>query len=170
MSTSCWLAVIMAFPVIIYMLWGFVSPGLYEREKRGVRRAFIFGNMMFFIGVAVGYFLVFPLTLRFLADYRLSESIPNTISIDSYMDNFLMITLMMGVVFELPLLAWMLGKMGFLTRGFFVKYRRHAVVALLVVAAMITPTGDPFTLFVVFLPIYALWEFGSRLVPVASEK
>ena len=119
---------------------------------------------MFYLGVTIGYFLVFPLTLRFLADYQLSESIPNTISIDSYMDNFLVIVLMMGTVFELPLLAWLLGKMGFLTRGFFSKYRRHAIVALLIDAALITPTGDPFTLFVVFMPIYGLWEFSSRLV------
>lgn len=164
MSTSCWLAVILSFPIIIYIMWGFVSPALYEHEKRGIKRAFVFGNVMFYLGVTIGYFLVFPLTLRFLADYQLSESIPNTISIDSYMDNFLVIVLMMGTVFELPLLAWLLGKMGFLTRGFFSKYRRHAIVALLIVAALITPTGDPFTLFVVFMPIYGLWEFSSRLV------
>ena len=72
---------------------------------------------------------------------------------------------MMGAVFELPLVAWLLGKMGLLTRGFFSRYRRHAIVVLLVVAAIITPTGDPFTLFLVFIPIYALWEGSARLVP-----
>ena len=120
---------------------------------------------MFYLGIAVGYFLVFPLTLRFLADYQLSEAVPNTISIESYMDNFFIITFMMGIVFELPLLAWLLGKIGFLTRSFFGNYRRHAIVVLLVIAAMITPTGDPFTLAAVFFPIYFLWEFSSRLVP-----
>lgn len=164
LSTSCWMAVVLSFPIIIYIMWGFVSPALYENEKRGIKRAFFFGNIMFYVGVSVGYFLVFPLTLRFLADYQLSESIPNTISIDSYMDNFLTIVLLMGVVFELPLLAWLLGKMGFLKRSFFSRYRRHAIVALLIVAALITPTGDPFTLFIVFFPIYGLWEFSSRLV------
>jgi len=123
---------------------------------------------MFYLGVAVGYFLVFPLTLRFLADYQLSEAIPNTISLDSYMDNFFIITFMMGVAFELPLLAWLLGKMGFLSRDFFSKYRRHAIVVLLILAAMITPTGDPFTLSAVFFPIYFLWELSSRLVPKTS--
>lgn len=164
-STSFWLAIICAFPFIIYQLWGFISPALYEHEKRGIRPAFIFGNIMFFIGVSIGYFLVFPLTLRFLADYQLSESIANTISLESYMDNFFVITFMMGVVFELPLLAWLLGKMGLLYRNFFSKYRRHAVVVLLIIAAMITPTGDPFTLSAVFFPIYLLWELSSRLVP-----
>ena len=75
MSASCWLALVVAFPIIIYLLWGFVAPGLYPQEKRGVRRVFVFGNLMFYIGVAVGYCLVIPLTVRFLADYRLSESI-----------------------------------------------------------------------------------------------
>lgn len=164
-STSCRLAVICAFPFIIYQIWGFVSPALYEHEKRGIRPAFLFGNIMFFLGVAVGYFLVFPLTLRFLADYQLSESIANTISLESYMDNFFAITFLMGVIFELPLLAWLLGKMGFLSRDFFSKYRRHAIVVLLILAAMITPTGDPFTLSAVFFPIYILWELSSRLVP-----
>jgi sec-independent protein translocase protein TatC len=85
------------------------------------------------------------------------------------MDNFFTIVLLMGAVFELPLVAWLLGKMGLLKRDFFKHYRRHAIVALLIVAALITPTGDPFTLFAVFIPIYALWEFSSRLVPAASK-
>ncbi len=167
MTLSAWLAVVFAFPVIIYLLWGFVSPGLYEEEKRGVRAAFLAGNLMFFLGVAVGYFLVFPLTLRFLADYQLSEMIPNQISLDSYMDNFMVLILVMGIVFELPLLAWLLGRIGVITRGLFDRYRRHAIVALLVLAAVITPTGDPFTLMVVSLPVYLLWEASAFTVPRA---
>lgn len=165
MSASCWLALIVGFPIIIYLLWTFVEPALYDHEKRGIRRAFMFGNLMFFLGVMVGYFLVFPLAVRFLADYALSDRITGMVSLDSYMDNFFTIVLLMGVVFELPLLAWLLGKMGFLHRSFFKRYRRHAIVALLILAALITPTGDPFTLFAVFIPVYALWEFGARLVP-----
>ncbi len=165
MSTSFWLGVVFAFPVIIYLLWGFVAPALYSGERSGVRKAFLLGNIMFFIGVAVGYFVVFPVTLRFLADYQVSEQIPNTISLDSYMDNFLVLILMMGLIFELPLVAWLLGRMGLVNRRFFRKYRRHAVAGLLVLAALITPTGDPFTLMVVFLPIYLLWEFSAMLVP-----
>ncbi|MCM1033845.1 MAG: twin-arginine translocase subunit TatC [Odoribacter sp.] len=167
MSLSCWLAVVLTFPIIIYLFWTFVRPGLLPNERRGAVKAFAFGNIMFYAGVCVGYFLVFPLTLRFLAGYQLSDSIPNTVSISSYMDNFLMIILLMGVVFELPLLAWLLGRMGLLSRDFFSKYRRHAVVALMVAAAIITPTGDPFTLLMVFLPIYILWEGSAMLVPVS---
>lgn len=170
LSTAGWMAVVFTFPIIIYLLWTFVSPALYENEKRNARVAFLFGNLMFYVGVAVGYFLVFPLTLRFLATYQLSELIPNTITLDSYMDNFLTICLLMGAVFELPLLAWILGRMGLLTRRFFATYRRHAIVALLIVAALITPTGDPFTLFVVFIPIYALWELSAGLVPASKPE
>lgn len=168
LSAACWVAMIAGFPIIIYLLWSFVSPALYPHEKQGIRRAFLFGNLMFYIGVAMGYFLVFPLALRFLATYQLSDAIRPIVSLDSYMDNFFTLLLMMGAVFELPLIAWLLGKMGILTRSFFRHYRRHAIVVLLIVAALITPTGDPFTLFIVFIPIYALWEFSSRLVPASS--
>lgn len=168
-SAACWTALIVGFPVIIYLLWGFVAPALYPEEKRGIRRAFFFGNIMFYLGVAVGYYLVFPLAVRFLATYQLSGAIRPIVSLDSYMDNFFTLLLMMGAVFELPLLAWLLGKMGLLTRSFFGRYRRHAIVALLIVAAVITPTGDPFTLFLVFVPIYALWEASARLVPESND-
>lgn len=164
-TTSLWLGFITAFPIVIYLLWGFIAPGLYEHEKRGASGAIIGGNIMFFVGVAVGYFLVFPLTLRFLADYQLSTLIPNQISLDSYIDNFMMLVLVMGIVFELPVVTWLLGKPGVLNRHFFHTYRRHAIVALLILTAAITPTGDPFTLTVVFLPIYILWEASALTVP-----
>ena len=137
---------------------GLRGPALYDHEKHGAVRAFLFGNIMFYLGVAVGYFLVFPLAVRFLADYQLSSAIRPIVSLESYMDNFFMLLVMMGAIFELPLLAWLMGRMGILTRDFFGKYRRHAIVALMIVAAFITPTGDPFTLFIVFIPIYALWR------------
>ncbi len=170
MSASCWLAFVVGFPIIIYFLWTFVEPALYDREKRGIRKAFVFGNLMFFLGVMVGYFIVLPLAVRFLSQYTLSDHITGMVSLDSYMDNFFTMLLLMGMVFELPLLAWLLGKMGLLHRDFFGKYRRHAIVAILVIAALITPTGDPFTLFAVFIPVYALWELSTVLVPVASPE
>ncbi len=168
MSASCWLAFVAGFPIILYLLWTFVEPALYDNEKRGIRKAFLFGNIMFFLGVLVGYFIVLPLAVRFLSQYTLSDKITGMVSLDSYMDNFFTMLLLMGMVFELPLLSWLLGKMGLMKRTFFKKYRRHAIVALLILAALITPTGDPFTLFAVFIPVYALWELSSRLVPAKS--
>lgn len=168
MSASFWLSLIVCFPVVIYLLWTFIRPGLYPKERQGARRAFLFGNLMFYLGLVCSYYLVFPMCLRFLADYHVSDRIPNMVSLTSYMDNFYMLNLMMGIAFELPLLAWLLGKIGLLTRRFFSRYRRHAIVVLLVLAAIITPTGDPFTLLMVFLPLYLLWELSACIVPRQS--
>ena len=165
MSTSFWLALVLTFPFVLYELWTFISPALYHNEKQGVKTAFFIGCFMFFLGVLVGYFVVFPVTLRFLADYHVSQMVPNQISLDSYMDTFLMLIFVMGIIFELPLVAWLLGVLGVLHRRFFRTYRRHAIIVLLVLAALITPTGDPFTLMVVFLPIYLLFELSAYLVP-----
>lgn len=105
--------------------------------------AFFGGTLMFFLGCAVGYMLVFPFTFRFLTEYQLSASIVNQISLTSYMGNFLMLIFVMGIVFELPLLAWLLSKMGLVTKSFFRKYRKHAVVILLVLSALITLRATP---------------------------
>jgi len=118
LSTSFWLALVLSFPVLLYLLWTFVAPALYPNERHGVRTAFLIGCLMFYLGVAAGYFIVFPVTLRFLADYHVSQLVPNQISLDSYMDTFLMLIFVMGVVFELPLLAWLLGVLGVLRRSF----------------------------------------------------
>lgn len=170
MTTSFWLAVVAGFPFLIYQIWSFVSPALYEHEKKNIRWAFLFGNVMFFIGVAVGYFTVFPITLRFLVGYQVSAEIPNIISLDSYMDNFLTLIFVMGLVFEMPLLSWILSSMGIVTRKFFREYRRYAVVGTLVLAAFITPSGDPFTLSVVFFPLYMLWEVSALFVKPAPKE
>ncbi len=170
MTTSFWLALIMTFPYLIFELWRFVRPALYDSEKKNIRWVFLFGTIMFFIGCAIGYSVVFPITFRFLATYQLSEMIENTISLDSYMDNFLILIFVMGIVFELPLISWLLSQFGLLNKSFFSKYRRHAIVALLVLAAFITPSGDPFTLSVVFVPLYALYELSRFMVKPAPPK
>ena len=157
-------AAVIAVPVWLGLLWNFISPGLYPRERAGVRGAILFGGLMFYVGMALGYFIVFPLTLRFLADYQLSTEVANIISLDSYIDNFMGMLFAMGLVGEMPVVCAMLGRIGVLTRASFARFRRHAVVVLLIVAAIITPTGDPLTLSVVFVPLYMLWELGGRLI------
>ena len=164
MSTSLWLALVAGFPFVIYQIYSFVKPALYSHEQKNIGAAFFFGNILFYIGVAVGFFMVFPLTLRFLAGYQLSSYIENSVSLDSYMDSFLMLCFIMGLVFELPILSLLLSKIGILKRSFFNKFRKHAVVILLILAAVITPSSDPFTLIVVFLPIYILWEISALVV------
>lgn len=163
-TLSMWLALLVAFPYIVFEVWKFICPALYDNERSKVRFAFVFGTIMFFVGCAVGYCVVFPLTLRFLYTYQLSTEITNQLSLDSYMNNFLMLTFIMGLVFELPLVSMLMSRLGLLTRSFFSTYRRHAIVVCLVLAAVITPSSDPFTLMAVFLPIYILWELSALLV------
>lgn len=165
MTSALYLALVLGLPVVLLLLWGFIAPGLYPEERRGTAPALAGACAMFYAGVAVGYFLVFPLTLRFLADYQLSALVPNQVSLDSYIDAFFMTLLCMGLAFELPVVAWLLGRLGVLKRWMFSDYRRHAIVAILVAAAVITPSGDPFTLLVVFAPLYLLWEISAWLVP-----
>ncbi|MGL5318544.1 MAG: twin-arginine translocase subunit TatC [Bacteroidales bacterium] len=164
MTTSFSFGLLFSFPFVLYQFWGFVSPALYSHEKRSIAFAFVLGNILFLLGVFVGYSVVFPMTLRFLVQYQLSALIENQLSLDSYMSNFITLIFVIGIFFEMPLLSMILSKLGFLKRSFFNEYRRHAVVATLIAAALITPSGDPFTLGVVFVPLYMLWELSALFV------
>lgn len=163
-STSFWFALVAIFPYMIYEVWRFVAPALYDNEKGSVRAAFLFGTVMFFVGCAISYSFIFPFTFRFLTEYQLSSEITNQISLNSYMSSFLGMVFIMGLVFELPLLSWLLSKIGVLHKGMLKRYRRHAVVVLMILAAFITPTGDPITLSLVFLPLYMLYEISVMVV------
>ena len=162
-STSFCLGFLLVFPYLISEVWMFVRPALYDGERRSVFALLCFGVPMFYLGCATGYFVVFPFTFRFLAQYELSSDITNMISLGSYIDNFLMLVFVMGIVFELPFVTWVLSRMGLVTSDFLRRYRRQAVVTLLILAAIITPTGDPFTLMIVFVPLYLLYELSIVL-------
>ena len=170
MSTAFWMSVVTAMPYLFYEVWRFISPALYPNEMRGVRKAMAIGTVMFFVGVLLGYFMVYPLTLRFLSTYQLSGLIENQISLNSYIDNFMMLNLCMGAAFELPLLAWLLSLLGLVNKAFLRKYRRHAVVVIVILAAVITPTGDPFTLSVVAIPLYLLYELSILMIKDGKEE
>lgn len=163
-STAFTLSVVTAVPYLLYEVWCYISPALYKTEQRGMKRAFIFGSLMFFIGVSVGYFLIYPLTLRFLTSYQLSPSVESMLSLSSYIDNFSMMIIAMGLAFELPILLWLLSLLGLVTREMLKSYRRHAVVVIVILAAVITPTSDPFTLTLVALPLYMLYELSLLVV------
>jgi len=164
MTTSLWMGLLLSFPFLMYQLWIFIRPALYKNEIKGVRTAFCSGTVLFYIGCAVGYLLVFPITFRFLTQYSISQEIVNHISLNSYMSILITMVFVMGLVFELPSLSWMLGKIGILNKQMLKEWRRYAVAILLVLAAIITPTGDPFTLMVVFVPLYLLYELSILVV------
>ncbi|MGM9697115.1 MAG: twin-arginine translocase subunit TatC [Prevotella sp.] len=169
-KTAMCFGVICSSPYIIYQLFRFVSPALYDYERRYVVRVVGFGYLMFLIGAAVSYFLIFPLTFRFLGTYQVSGEVTNMITLDSYISTLMTMTLAMGIVFEIPILSWLFAKLGFLTSAFMQRYRKHAIVIILIVAAVITPTSDVFTLLVVSLPMYLLYEFSIVLVKLSVER
>ena len=119
---------------------------------------------MFALGVAVSYFLIFPLTFRFLESYQVSGEVENMIALQSDISTLMTMAVAMGLVFEIPILSWLCAKLGFLSADFKRKYRKHAIVVILVVAAIVTPTSDVFTLSLVSLPIWILYETRILLV------
>lgn len=160
---------LVASPYIIYVLFGFISPALYENERRYSVRLTLSAYVMFIMGLLVNYLMIFPLTVRFLGNYQVSPDIDNMLTISSYVDTLLMMSLVFGVVFEIPVLSWMLARFGLLRKEWMTKFRRHAIVAILIVAAVITPTADMFTLAVVSLPIWLLYELSIIIVKYAEK-
>lgn len=163
-KTALCAGVLCASPYILYQLFRFVSPALYDNERQHVVRMVGGGYTMFSLGVLVSYFLIFPLTFRFLGTYQVSGEVDNLIALDSYISTLVMMCLAMGIVFEIPILSWLFAKLGFLSADFMRRYRKHAVVIVLVIAAVITPTSDVFTLSLVALPMWVLYEVSILIV------
>lgn len=164
MRTAMYAGLLVASPYILYELFRFVSPGLYENERRYAVWIVGAAYLMFIIGTLVNYFIVFPFTVRFLGTYQVSPDVANMLTLQSYVDTLLGMSLVMGLVFELPVVCALMGRMGLINGQLMSTYRRHALVAILIVAAVITPTTDAFTLFVVALPIYLLYELSILIV------
>lgn len=172
MKTAFCVGLIAASPYILHQLFGFISPALYSNERKLSVRLLAGGYVMFLLGVALSYFIIFPLTFRFLGTYQVSAEVTNLISLESYMSVLIMLCLFMGLMCELPVLAYIATKAGIIDSGFLKKFRRHAILVILVVCAIITPTSDAFTLLIVSLPIWLLYEasilisgFTSRPAP-----
>lgn len=170
MKVALYAGVLCASPYILYQLFRFVSPALYANERKYVVRVVGGGYAMFAIGVLVCYFLVFPLTFRFLGTYQVSSEVENMVTLQSYISTLMTMSLAMGLIFEIPILSWLFAKLGFLSAQFMRKYRRHAVVIILVVAAVITPTSDVFTLSLVALPMWILYELSIFIVSKTTKE
>ena len=168
LRTALYAGVLVALPYILYQLFRFVSPALYDHERRYATLLVGSGYMMFMVGTLLNYLLIFPLTVKFLGTYQVSPEVTNMLTLQSYMDTLLMMNFVMGIVFELPVVSWILGKVGVINAQMMSSMRRHAVVAILIVAAMITPTTDAFTLFVVALPIWLLYEMSIWIVRITQ--
>ena len=168
MRTSLYIGVLLASPYIIYEMFSFVSPGLYDNERRYALWIVGSAYVMFILGTLLNYFLVFPLTVRFLGTYQVNADVTNMLTLQSYIDTLISMSFLMGVLFELPVVCWLLGRIGIINAQMMGAYRRHAIVAILVLAAIVTPTTDVFTLFVVALPIWILYELSVLIVKLAK--
>lgn len=162
-STSVILGALLASPYIVFELFRFISPALYEREKRWsvAVAAIVYG--LFMLGLAMSYYVLFPISFRFLATYQVDAEVVNTITLDSYITTFTTLAFMMGIVFQLPVLAFILGRIGVIDAPLLRRYRPHALVAIMIVAAVITPP-DIFTLLLVTVPLYGLYELSILVV------
>lgn len=159
LSTSVYLALLLASPYMVYELFRFVSPALYENERRYSFRVAAAVYLLFLAGVLMSYFIVFPVSFRFLGTYQVSADIENQITLSSYVSTFTTLTFLMGLVFQVPVIVFFLAKLGILSVRLMRRYRRHAVLIILVISAIITPP-DVFTLLLVALPICLLYEAG----------
>jgi sec-independent protein translocase protein TatC len=167
--TSLVIGIVIAFPYILWELWRFIRPALKENEARSASGIIFWCSILFFTGIFFGYFIVSPLAVNFLGNYQISTKIKNLIDFNSYISIVTVTTLLTGLVFELPIVSYVLSKLGVLTPGFMRRYRRHAVVIILIAAAIITPSPDVVSQMLVAVPLYFLYEI-SILVSARIER
>lgn len=164
------IGLIVAFPYVIWELWSFIRPGLRLTEKKFSRGAVVAISGLFLLGVAFGYFVLSPMTIWFLSTYKVSDMIVNEFDITSYVSTVASLILGCGLVFQFPVVVYFLTKIGMITPQLMRKYRRHAVVGIIVLGAVITPSADPFSLSIISLPLYFLYEISIFTSAVVLRK
>ncbi|MEX0987174.1 MAG: twin-arginine translocase subunit TatC [Bacteroidales bacterium] len=164
---------IISFPYIFWEFWKFIKPAMYDKEKQTASGAVFYTSLLFMLGIAFGYYLIAPLSVHFLGNYRVSEEVISNPTLRSYVQTISSVVLASGIVFELPILAYFLTKIGLITPSFLKKYRRHSLVLILALSALITPP-DIFSQIMVSLPLIVLYEVGiwisRRIVREREEK
>lgn len=163
LTTAVYLGLLGASPYILFELFRFISPALYENERHYSFLVAVIIYALFLVGVLMDYFVLFPISFRFLGTYRVAERVVSNITLDSYISTFVSLTLAMGLIFQLPVIAYFLGRMGFITSEMLAQYRRHALIVIMMVSAIITPP-DIMTLILVAIPLYLLYEVSIRVV------
>lgn len=167
--TSITAGFIISFPYIVYEFWRFISPGLYEKERKGARSFIIISSFLFFLGVLFGYYVVTPLSVNFLGNYSVSDQVARNIKIGSYISLVRSSLLASGLIFELPIIMYFLTKMGLITPEFLKKYRKHALVLVLILAAVITPP-DIISQVIVAIPILILYEVSIYISKIVIKQ
>jgi sec-independent protein translocase protein TatC len=160
---------ILAFPYILWQIWKFISPALYEHERKYAGSFVIVSSILFFIGVLFGYYVIVPLSINFFGTFNVSNTIVNQFSIDSYISMVKTSLIASGLVFELPIIIYFLAKVGLITADFLRKYRKFAIVIILIVAAIVTPPDIPSQV-IVSIPILILYEASIFIAAVVAKK
>lgn len=168
-TTSIYLGLLGASPYILYELFRFISPALYKNEKKHLTSVVTIIYLLFIAGVLMSYYILFPISFRFLGTYSVSDNIHSTITLDSYIETFTTLTFIMGIVFQLPIIIFLLAKIGFVSSTLLAKYRKHALIVIMLVAAIITPP-DLMTLVLVTIPLYLLYEVSVRIAKIVENK
>jgi sec-independent protein translocase protein TatC len=163
MNISLVAGLILALPYVLWELWRFIKPGLNEQEVRSSRGAVTIITLLFITGVLFSYFIVAPLMINFLGGYAVSSSVSNQIALTSYVSSITLMTLLMGLLFELPVLVLFMTKIGIITPKYLRKYRKHTMIGILIIAGLITPSPDIFSQLIVALPLYALFELSLAI-------
>jgi sec-independent protein translocase protein TatC len=161
--------VVVAFPFIFYQLWGFIKPGLKLNEKSVANGVIFYVSILFFMGIAFGYFLLAPLCVQFFGNYKISEEIKNEFTVNSYLSTIMSTVFYSGLLFLLPVIAYLLTKIGLINSDFLKKYRKHSIVGVLVLSAVITPP-DLISQVIVAIPITILYEIGVLVSKRAEKK
>lgn len=163
------IGIIISFPYVFWEIWRFVSPGLYDTERKVSKGAVFFVTLLFLLGVCFGYFVVVPISINFLANFTLSPEIDNQFDITSYISTMVMIVLGCGLLFQLPMVVYFLTKAQVITPTFLTRYRRHAIVVILIIAAIVTPP-DVFSQILISIPVFLLYEISIYISKVTLRK
>jgi len=169
-DSSLMIGLVAGIPYVLFEIWRFVRPALHEKERKAASGFVFYASILFLLGVLFGYFVITPVSLNFLSGYTVSTHIENLFSIDSYISSVSTLTLATGLVFELPILVYILASLGILTPKFMRESRRYAIVIILIVAAVVTPTPDALTMTVVAIPLYLLYEFSISVAVVVEKR
>jgi sec-independent protein translocase protein TatC len=170
LNSCVMVGVILGIPYLLFELWLFIKPALHEDERRSASGFVAFASFLFFTGILFGYFIICPLSINFLTNFTVSPDIQNTFTIDSYLSSVMTLTLGSGVIFQLPVIIFILSKMGIMTPAFMRASRRYSTVIILIVAAIVTPTADPYTMLIVAVPLFMLYEMSIYISANIEKK
>jgi len=164
------IGITLGIPYLLWEIWRFIKPALHDKERKAATGFVFYATFLFFLGVLFGYYVITPMSIHFLAGYEISPDIKNLFDIDSYLSSVSTLTLATGLVFELPILVYILANLGIMTPALMKSTRRYAVVVILIIAAVVTPTPDMLTMTVVSIPLFVLYEVSIVVAGLVEKR